>query len=116
MPKISLISKNVSNKSSLEFNFLQKTQWVLISISLRSGTKGLEKLICLKYYCVLKLESRCNLGLNTAKHVEDIKKKVSNKSSSEFNFLQKTQRAHMSVSPRSGLLFIYFITFHPEDG
>ncbi len=38
-----------------------------MSISPRSGTRGLQRLICLKYYNVLKWESGSILGRNAAK-------------------------------------------------
>ncbi len=44
-----------------------------MSISLRSGAMELQKLICLKYYNELKLESRFTLWLNTAKNTHYIK-------------------------------------------
>ncbi len=68
LPKISLISKNTSNKSSSELNFLQKTQWKRMCISPRSGVRALQRLICLKYYNILKLESRFTLELNSVKN------------------------------------------------
>ncbi len=59
-----------------------------MSTSLQSGARGLKRLPCLKYYYVLKWESRSTLGLNAAKII-DYKKNVSNKNCSELNFLQK---------------------------
>ncbi len=41
------------------------------------------------------------LGLNTAE-IRILLKKASNKSCSELNFIQKSPRAHMSISPQSG--------------
>ncbi len=40
LQKIPIISKNVLNKNCLELNFLQKTQRLHMSISLRSGGRG----------------------------------------------------------------------------
>ncbi len=48
--------KKASNKSCEEFNFVQKSQWVHISISQRSEVGGLQRLSSLKY-CVLKGET-----------------------------------------------------------
>ncbi len=73
-----------------------------MSISPRSGARWLERLIQLKYYFVLKRKNTFNLGLNVAKYTHQIKK-ASNKSYSELNyFVQKSPRAHMSISPWSG--------------
>ncbi len=55
----------------------------------------------LKYYIVLNLQITFNFGLNTAKNAHPVKK-AWNKSCSELNFLQRSLRAHMSVSPQSG--------------
>ncbi len=40
--------KHRTNKSCWELNFIQKSQWAHISISLMSGARGLQKLICFK--------------------------------------------------------------------
>ncbi len=61
-----------------------------MSISPKSGGKGLQRLPCFNYYNVLKWESRFTLRLDAAK-ITDISKKVLNKSCCELNFLQKTQ-------------------------
>ncbi len=37
---IDYIKKNASNESCVAFNFVQKTQWAYMSISLRSGARG----------------------------------------------------------------------------
>ncbi len=42
MQKISVITKNLSNKNCSELNFLQKTHWTHISISPRSGARRLQ--------------------------------------------------------------------------
>ncbi len=44
-----------------------------MSISPRSGARGLQRLICLKYYNALKWEMRFALGLNAAKNSDYIK-------------------------------------------
>ncbi len=45
-----------------------------MSTSPGSGARGLQRLICLKYYDVLKLEIRSTLGLNAAKNTDYMKK------------------------------------------
>ncbi len=55
---LQIIFKKTSNKNCLELNFLQKTQWVHMSISSSSGARGLERLPFFKYYNVLEWESR----------------------------------------------------------
>ncbi len=45
-----------------------------MSISPSSGARGLERLICLKYYTVQKWESRFTFRLNAAKNTHYIKK------------------------------------------
>ncbi len=67
LQKIPITSKKVSNKNCLELNFQQKAQWMYISILPRSGTMGeggVQRLPCLKYYNLLKRESRFTLRLN----------------------------------------------------
>ncbi len=90
-----IVSKNASNKNCLELNFLHKTQWNHMSLSSRSGARGLERLPWLKYYNVMKWESRFTLRLNTAQ-IFIISKKASNKNCPELNFLHKTQWKHIS--------------------
>ncbi len=72
LQKLSLISKTCSNKSCSELNFVQKSQRVHMSISVRSGARGLERLPSFKYYNVQKLESRFTLGLIGAKNTHYI--------------------------------------------
>ncbi len=67
-----------------------------MSIS-QSGATGLERLIWLKYYIVLKRQISFNLELDPVKNTHYIKK-ASNKSL-ELNFIHKSLLAHMSVSP-----------------
>ncbi len=43
-------------------------------ISPESGVGGLQRLSSLKYYCVLKWESRFTLGVDAAKNTHCIKK------------------------------------------
>ncbi len=82
----------------LSIKFLKKSQWTHGSISSNSRAIGLQRLICFKYYIVLKWESRFNFKLNAAK-ITIISKNCSNKSCSELNFVQKSQWAHMSPPP-----------------
>ncbi len=44
------IKKKASNKNLCVFNFLQKTQWMHLSIYLRNGDRELRRLPCLKYW------------------------------------------------------------------
>ncbi len=85
LPKIRFTSKKVSNKCCLELNFVQKCQRAYVSICPWSGARGLERLIQLKYYVVLKRQITINLGLNAAKNMHYIKKKGSSKSDSIRN-------------------------------
>ncbi len=50
-----------------------------MSISHQRGARGLERLIWLKYYTVLKLQITFNLGLNATKNICITSKKGSNK-------------------------------------
>ncbi len=49
-----IISKKDSNKSCSELNFQTKTYRTYMSISLRSGSTGLQRLSFLKFYNVLE--------------------------------------------------------------
>ncbi len=73
-----------------------------MSISPKSGAMELQKSVCLKSYNAQKREIRFTLGLNAAKNTHYMKKAL-NKSCLEMNFLQKSLRAHMSISPTSGV-------------
>ncbi len=42
--------KKASSKSCSKLNFLQKRQWAHMSTTTRSGTRGIERLLCLKYF------------------------------------------------------------------
>ncbi len=68
------IPKNGSNKSFWDLNFLRQSQWAHMSISPLKWNYGAPTLTCLKYYNVLKHESRFILALNTAKNTYYIKK------------------------------------------
>ncbi len=48
-------------------------QWAHISVSPGSRDRGFQRLICLKYYNVLKLKSRFAVELNAAKNTDYIK-------------------------------------------
>ncbi len=61
-----------------------------ISISPRSGARGLQKLSFLKYYNVLEWESGFTLGLNAAENTDYIKMSLREKLF-RIKFLQKTQ-------------------------
>ncbi len=74
LPKTLIISKNGSNKSYWALNSLQKSLWERMSICLQSGAKGLQRLICFKYYSVLKWESWFSLGLDAAKNTHYMRK------------------------------------------
>ncbi len=65
-----------------------------MSTSLRNGVKGLERLACSKYYYV----GKHSIQGSTLPKIPIASKKASNKSCSELNLVQKSLRAHMSVS------------------
>ncbi len=52
--KLPIISENASNKSCWALNFIQKSQRMLMPISPRSEARGLDRLICFKYYIAQK--------------------------------------------------------------
>ncbi len=97
MPKINVKSERASNKSCSELNCVRKSPRAHMSISPRSGARGLEKLIWLKYNIILKRENTFALGLNAAK-ICITYKKASDKGCLELNFVQKSLRAHISIS------------------
>ncbi len=61
LQKISIITKNPSNKNCSELNILQQTQRMHIFISTKNGASGLQQLLFLKYYNVLEWESEFTL-------------------------------------------------------
>ncbi len=63
-----MITEKASSKSCLNLHSLQKPYWAHMCISLRSGARGPQRLICLKYENVLKLEIRFSLGINAAEN------------------------------------------------
>ncbi len=68
LPKIPNVSKNASNKSCAEWNFLQKTFSTHVAICLLSGERGPA------IFEILKTLSRFSLGLNAAKNTYYIEK------------------------------------------
>ncbi len=56
---------NASTKSGRELNSIQKSKWAHMSISLQSGARRFQRLICFKYFIVQKWESRFSLELAT---------------------------------------------------
>ncbi len=93
-----IISKKGSNKSCSELNFLQKTLWTHISVSPRSGAKGLQRFPFLISYNVLYGK----VGLPQGWMLQTIciiSKKGSNKNCWELNFPQKTKWTLISISP-----------------
>ncbi len=83
--KYASLQKNAPNKSCSELNFVQKGRKCMSLPPPRSGARGLEKLIWLKYF-VLKRKNIFNSEINTAKSMRQIKK-APNKSCSELNFV-----------------------------
>ncbi len=67
MSTLAIISKNASNKSGSAFNFVQKSQWAYMSISSRSGARGLKRLSCFKYYNEMRWKSKFASVLHAAK-------------------------------------------------
>ncbi len=86
-------------KQCSELNFLQKSQWVHMSTSPETEL-GASK-ICVLYISQYSEMRKFTLQLKAAK-LPIITKNTSNKSCSQLNFLQKSQQAQMSISPRSG--------------
>ncbi len=101
LPKIVIIWKKAWSESCWEFNFLQKTQWAHVSISPKCGARGLERLLCLKYYNVLKRENRLTLKLNVVKNSDHMKENLKWKLL-RIQFPKRTQWAPMSISPQCG--------------
>ncbi len=100
LPKISIISKKASNKSCLELNFIQESPQVHMFIRPRSEARVLQRSICwnLIMYRNVKLGP---LYGSTLPKIRTISKKAFNKSCLELNFVLKSPRAHMSISPRN---------------
>ncbi len=66
LQKLNIQSKQCKCKSCSELNFLQKSLWAHKSISLRSGTKGLQKIDIFEIWQCITLR-KFILGLNVAK-------------------------------------------------
>ncbi len=76
LPKIQIIQRKVSSKSSLELNSLQKSVSWCTCIFLQSGDSGLKRLIWLKYYYnEQKWQIIFTLGLNTMKNTDYMEKR-----------------------------------------
>ncbi len=89
--------KKASNKSYSKLNFIQKSPRAHLSISPRSNARGLERLIWLLYYKVLKLHITFNLELLPKIRINS--KQASNESCSKLNFVQKSPGARTPISP-----------------
>ncbi len=72
-----------------------------MSISHGSGARGFQRLPSLKYYYVMKWKVD-SLYSSMLLKLPIILKNASNKSCYALNFVQKSQRTHMSICPRSG--------------
>ncbi len=72
LPKIRFTLKNALSKSCWALNSVQKSHWAYMSVSPRSGAKGLQRLPSWKYYYVQKRENRFTLGLDTVKTTQYI--------------------------------------------
>ncbi len=75
LSKIRIICKNDSNKSFWALKSIQKSQWAHMSISPRSGGRGLRRLPSLKYYNVQKQQNWFTLVLEAAKNTGYIQKR-----------------------------------------
>ncbi len=72
--KVRITSKKASSKSCAELNFVRKSPWAHKSISPVSGSRGLQRSICLKFYNVQKWKMWFTLGLSDAENTQYIKK------------------------------------------
>ncbi len=63
--KISIITKNALNESCLELNFLQKSQWVHMYVSPKSGNKGLQRILFFKRSKMRKFTFRLKAAKST---------------------------------------------------
>ncbi len=93
-----------------------------MSISLKSGAEVLVRLPSLKHHNALKQNSTFTLELNTVNNTHYIKKRLQNKSCWALNLLQKSQMAHMPISPGSGasglqrfICYKYYIAVKQES-
>ncbi len=95
--KESTKTKNCSNKSCWELNFVQKTHWVHMAISPRSGAIWLERLICLNIlYWNRKVDP---LGGWMLSKLSMISKNCSNKSRWKLFPTKKSVGAHVYPPP-----------------
>ncbi len=76
LPKIRIASKKALNKSCSKLNFIPKCPRTHMSIFPQSGARWLERFPSLQNNNVQKWESRCSLGLDTAKNTHHIKKRL----------------------------------------
>ncbi len=101
LPKIPVISKNASNKSCSKLSFLQKTLQAHMSISPKSGARGSKD--CHVWNIIMYWNGKVDsLYGSILSKIRITSKNASNKSCSESNFVWRIQRAHMSMSHRSG--------------
>ncbi len=100
LPKICIISKNASNKSCWALNCVRKRPRTHMSISPQSGARRFKDYHLLKYN-VQKWEVDSLCGWTLPK-ICIVSKNASNKSCWALNSVQKRQRAHMSISIKSG--------------
>ncbi len=68
-----------------------------MSISLRSGARGFQRLIYLKYYSILNLESRFTLGLNAAKNTGYMKKSLEQEVRQKGDVTDRKEALHPST-------------------
>ncbi len=73
-----------------------------MSVSVRNGTRELQRLQSLKYYNVLKWEKYIHFRAECCQKYRLYRKKASSKDCLELNCQQKTQWMHMSIPPWSG--------------
>ncbi len=99
LPTIPIICENVSNKSCLDFNYIQKTQWahmsIFLGVELGDSKSWLVRNIIM--YGNKKIDRLWDWMLPK---LPIIYGKVSNKSCWDFNYLQKTQWAQISIFTR----------------
>ncbi len=101
MPKIRSASKKASNKSCSELNFIQKVS-ERICLSPPRVELGSSKDQYIRNLITYKNGNLDSLWGSMLRKIRITSKKASNRSCSESNFIQKSQQAHMSVSPRGG--------------
>ncbi len=109
LPKLPIISKNYSNESCWELNFVQKSQWAHMSIFPRSRARSSKDWYASNI--ILYWNGKVDLisGLTLPK-LPIISESGFNKNCWALNFVQKIQWAHMSISPRSGACEDWYIS------